>query len=145
MRDAEAANDERNEKFEFHVARCAECGNLQKISARMQKFAADTAALPLNLPAPGLILFKARLLEKQSAVERATQPIIKAQIASAIIFAAAICWLLVTGKTIAVSVFTETFRGLLTVAPLIVLAAVGAGLICLAFAYFLRGIKEFKK
>ena len=116
----------------------------QMIDAWMQKFAGQTA-LPQNLSAPGFLLFKARLIEKQSAAARAVQPIVRMRIASAVIFALAIGWLLLKNQTPIGSLMKETFSSLLSVAPLIVLSVMSAVLICFAFAYFLRETKEFKK
>ena len=116
----------------------------QMIDAWMQKFAGQTA-LPQNLSAPGFFLFKARLIEKQSAAARAVQPIVRMRIASAVIFALAIGWLLLKSQTPIGSLMKETFSSLLSVAPLIVLSVMSAVLICFAFAYFLRETKEFKK
>jgi hypothetical protein len=117
---------------------------IQTADAWMQKFAEQTA-LPQNLPAPGLLLFKARLIEKQSAVIRAVQPIIRAQIASVLIFALGAGWLLLKSRMQIGSLLKETFLSLSSVATLFVLGVSSAVLICLAFAYFLRETKEFKK
>ncbi len=116
----------------------------QMIDAWMKKFAEQTA-LSQNLPAPGFFLFKARLIEKQSAATRAVQPIVRMQIASVVMFALAIGWLLLKSQTPIGFLMKETFSSLLSVAPLIVLGVMSAVLICLAFAYFLRETKEFKK
>jgi hypothetical protein len=116
----------------------------QMVDAWMRKFAGQTA-LPQNSTAPGFLLFKARLIEKQSAAARAVQPLVRMQIASVVIFALAIGWLLLKSQTPVGSLMKETFSSLLSVAPLIVLGVMSAVLICLAFAYFLRETKEFKK
>ena len=116
----------------------------QMVDDWMRKFAGQTA-LPQNLSASGFLLFKARLIEKQSAAARAVQPIVRMQIASAVIFALAIGWLLLKSQTPLGSLMKETFLSLLSVAPLIVLGVMSAVLICLAFAYFTRETKEFKK
>ena len=109
----------------------------QMIDAWMQKFAGQTA-LPQNFSAPGFFLFKARLIEKQSAAARAVQPIVRMRIASAVIFALAIGWLLLKSQTPIGSLMKETFSSLLSVAPLFIVGAVSAVVICFAFNYFLH-------
>ena len=116
----------------------------QVVDDWIQRFAAQTAP-PQNLPAPGLLLFKARLTEKQSAAIRAVQPIIRAQIASVLIFALGAGWLLLKSRMQIGSLLKETFLSLSSVATLFVLGVSSAVLICLVFAYFLRETKEFKK
>src|SRR5688500_15426722 len=81
-----------------HIAVCAECQEAQKISAWMQEFSAQTAT-PQNLPAPGFLLFKARLLQKQTAAARAAQPIFWMQIAVLILLILPGGWLVLKVKT----------------------------------------------
>ncbi len=140
----EAAGDKQDKSLERHIAECAECGKLQRASDWMQKFSAATAP-PQNLPAPGLLLFKARLIEKQSAAIRAVQPIVRAQIASVLIFVLGTVWVLLKSRMQIGSLLKETFLSLSSVATLLVLGVSSAVLICLVFAYFLRETKEFKK
>ena len=116
----------------------------QMVDDWMRKFAGQTA-LPQNLHAPGFLLFKARLIEKQSAADRAVQPIVRTQIAAAVIFALAIGWLPLKGQTPFGSLMKETFLSLLSVTPVIILGVMLALLICLAFAYFMRETKALKK
>jgi hypothetical protein len=136
------SNDDKN--LERHFAECAECRKSQEVFDWMRELAAQTAP-PQNLHAPGFLLFKAKLIEKQSAAARAVQPIVRMQIASAVIFASAIAWLLVKSQPPFGSLLKETFLSLSSVAPLFILAAASAVLICFAFAYFLRETKKFKK
>ena len=117
--------------------------NREMIDAWMQKLAAATAP-PDKLPAPGFLLFKARLLEKQSAAARAVQPIVRMQIFSAIAVALAVIYMLMKSRVPVVSTINETFISLGSVAWLFVFSLMGAVLICLAFAYFLRETKELK-
>lgn len=135
---------EQNKNLELHIAGCAECRRLQAFSVWMQKLAAQTAA-PENLPAPGFLLFKAKLIEKQFTVARAVQPIVWAQIASVAVFASAIVFFLLKSKMPVGGLLKDAFSSLSTVAPLLILSAAGFVLICGAFAYFLRRTQEFKK
>lgn len=139
-----ATLDEKNKNLERHIAGCAECRRLQAFSGWMQKLAAQTAA-PENLPAPGFLLFKAKLIEKQSAVARAVQPIVWAQIASVAVFASAIVFFLLKSEMPVGGLLKDAFSSLSPVAPLLILSAAGFVLICGAFAYFLRRTQEFKK
>ena len=136
------SNDDKN--LERHIAECAECRKAQEVFDWMREFAEQTA-LPQNLPAPGFLLFKAKLIEKQSAADRAVQPIVRMQIASAVIFALAIGWLLLKSQTPVGSLMKETFSSLLSAAPLLVLVVTSAILICFAFAYFSRGNERVQK
>lgn len=110
----------------------------------MREFAAVTSA-PQNLPAPGLLLFKARLVEKQSEASRALQPVVFARATSATIFLLVVGWLLLKSQSPISFLIKEAFRSLSAVAPLLVSGIAIGSLICLAFAYFLRDAKEFKK
>lgn len=129
--------------LEMHVADCAECLEARKVADWMQKFAARTAP-PRNLPAPGLILFKARLLEKYSAARRAVQPIFWMQIASALIVAAAVLYLQAKSGISIGAILTEPFASLSPAVQVTFFGLMGAILICLTLAYFLRGTKELK-
>ncbi len=136
-------SSKQDKTLELHIAVCAECQQSQKVFDFMQKFAAQTQ--PPNLPAPGFLVFKARILQKQSAAIRAVQPIFWMQIAASVLFISAIGWFLGKSQTPISSILKETFLSLLSVAPLFILGVVSAVLICFAFAYFLRETKEFKK
>ena len=116
---------------------------MQVIDNWMQRFATSTAP-PENLPAPGFLLFKARLLEKRSAAARAVQLIVRMQIFSAIAVALAVIYMLTKSRVSVVSILNETFVSLGSVAWLVVFSLISAALICLAFAYFLRETKELK-
>ena len=127
----------------LHIAGCAECRQTQKVFNFMQKFAAQTQPQQ-NLPAPGFLIFKARLLQKQSAGMRVIQPIFWMQIIAVILLVSASGWFLLKGDTPIGSILKETFLSLLAVAPLFVFGVTGAVLICWAFNYFLRR-NELKK
>jgi len=116
----------------------------QMVDGWMRKFAAVTEP-PENLPAPGFILFKAHLLEKQSAAARVVQPIVQMQIFSAMVVGLAVIYLLTKSRLPVVSILNETFASLASVAWLFVPGLIGAILICVFFAYFLRETKNIKK
>ena len=138
------AMDEPNKNLARHVADCPECRRLQKVNDWMQKFAAQTAP-PKNLPAPGFLIFKARLIEKQAAATRAVLPIFWAQIASILVFAVGVGWLLLKGETSIGGLLKEAFLSLSTLAPLLAVGAASAVLICSVFAYLLRRTEKLKK
>ncbi len=120
-RKAKKITQSNDKNFERHIAECAECRKSQQIFDWMREFAAQTAP-PQNLPAPGFLLFKARLIEQQSVAKRAVQPIVRMNIASAVIFASAIVWLLVKIQAPIGSLMKETFSSLSSVAPVFILA-----------------------
>lgn len=136
-------SSKQDKTFELHIAGCAECQQTQKVFDFMQKFAAQTEP-PQNLPAPGFLIFKARILQKQTAVNRAVQPIFRMQIAASVLFVSATGWFLGKSPIPITSILKETFLSFLSVAPLLIFGVISAVLICAAFAYFLRE-KEFEK
>lgn len=129
-----------DENLELHIAGCAECRQSQRVGVWMQKFAAATEP-SANLPAPGFLLFKARLLKKQSAAERAVQPIVWMRIIAVVLLAATTGWLLIKSEAPTGSIVKETIMSFSPVAPLFFFVVIGAALFCLAFAYFLREAK----
>lgn len=126
-----------DKNLEPHIAGCAECQEAQKISGWMQKFAAQTAA-PQSLPAPGFLLFKARLLQKQSAATRAAEPIFRMQIVALFLLILTSIWLALKVETQIGLILKETFLSLLSAAPFLILGVVGAMVICFAFNYLLH-------
>jgi hypothetical protein len=135
---------EAGDNLESHIANCAECRESQKIFDWMQNFAGQTEPLQ-NLPAAGLLLFKARLVKKQITARRAVQPIALMQIASIILFALAVGFVLIKARAPVVSMLAETFLSLRSVVPLVFFSLLIAAFACAAFAYFLSGAKKFKK
>lgn len=133
-----------DKNLEIHIAGCPECQESQKISDWMQKFAVQTPK-PQNLPAPGFLMFKSRLIEKQSAVKRAVQPIVWAQIISALIVVLGIVYLQIKSEMPIGEILSQTFALLSSIAPLFIFSLISAALICFAFAYFLRETKGLKK
>jgi hypothetical protein len=130
-----AASD--GENLETHIAICSECQEARRVSDWMQNFAA-LSSKPQNLPAPGLLLFKSRLVEKQTAARRAVRPIFWMQIVSALIVGLAVVYLQAKNSTSISEIFRETFASLSSVAPMFALSLLGAALICYGFAYSLR-------
>lgn len=116
----------------------------QIVSDWMQKLAGQTE-LPRQLPTPGFLLFKARLIEKQSAAARVLRTIAGMQIVSVGVFALGIGWLLLKSQLPIGLLLKKTFLSLSSVAPLLICGIITAALICLAFAHFLSKTTEFKK
>ena len=135
-------SSKQDKTFEPHIAGCAECRESQKVFDFMQKFAAQTQP-PQNLPAPGFLIFKARILQKQSAANRAILPIFWMQMAASVLLVLTIGWFLGKSQTPIISILKETFLSFLSVAPLFIFGVISAVLICAGFAYFLRE-KKFK-
>lgn len=140
----EQAQKLRGKELDTHVAACADCREAEKAFVFMQKFAAATAP-PRPLPAPGFLLFKARLDEKRVARERAVKPIVWAQGFSALLVSAAIVYLQTVGSFSSLGILNETFTRLKPLTPFFVFGAVSAVLICSAFAYLLRESKKLKR
>jgi hypothetical protein len=134
-------SSKQDKNLEPHIAVCAECQEAQKISAWMQKFSAQTQP-PQNLPAPGFLLFKARLLQKQSAAGRAVQPIFRMQIAALIFLILTSGWLVLKVEMPIGLILKETFFSLLSAAPFLILGIIGAIVICFAFNYLLHKSSE---
>ena len=126
-----------DKNLELHIAGCGECQQTRKVFDFMQKFAAQTPP-PQNLPAPGFLIFKARILQKQTAANRAVQPIFRMQMAASVLFVSVIGWFLGKSPTPITSILKEAFLSLLSAAPLFIFGVISAVLICAAFAYFLR-------
>lgn len=109
----------------------------QIVSDWMQKLSERTQP-PLNLPTPGLILFKADLIEKRRRTERAVLPIIFMQTTALAVFGIAVVWLLLSSRSPLAPLFRETLSSLISVGVLFLFGAVVAVMICLAFAFVLR-------
>ena len=133
----QAIENRQDENFRMHIAGCPECQESQRVSDWMREFAAQTPK-PQNLRAPGFLLFKARLIEKQTAVRRAIRPIVWAQIASVLIVLSAMVYLQLKSRMPIGEFLGETFASLSPIAPLFVFSLIVAAFICSGFAYFLR-------
>lgn len=141
---AEINSSKQDKHLRQHIAGCPECQEAQKVSDWMRKFAAQTAA-PQNLPAPGFLLFKGRLLQKQSAATRAAEPIFWMQIVALFLLILTSIWFALKVEMPIASILKEIFFSLLSVAPLLIFGVISAILICLGFAHFLRETKKLKK
>ncbi len=133
-----------NKNLETHMTGCPECRESQKVHDWMQKFKAQTPQ-PQTLPTPGFLLFKSRLVKKQSAAKRAVQPIVWAQIGSVGFAFAAIIYVQVETRLLLGEIFTETFNLLSSITLLFILSLAVGALVCLSFAYFIREMKGLKK
>lgn len=109
----------------------------RKISEWMQAIAEQTAP-PQDLPAPGLLLFKARLIEKRVAAARAIRPLVWMRTAALAVFALAMLWLVLSARSPLAQLFRETLSSLMSVVALFFFGVIVATVICLTFAFFLR-------
>lgn len=134
----------RDEDLERHVAGCPKCSESMMLLGRMQTMAGQTAA-PQNLPAAGLLLFKARLLDKQSAAKRAVRPIFWMKLAAPVVGVLGLVFLWTSGGPQVGSIISKTIGSFAAIAPLAVLAIVGAILFCLTAALFFREPKRKKR
>ena len=134
-------SSKQDKNLELHIAGCAECQQSQKVSEWMTNFAAQTQQTQ-NLPAPGFLLFKARLLQKQSALTRAVQPIFWMQIVALFLLVLLSGWLVLKVEMPISSILKEIFLILLSVAPFLIPGVAGAIVICFGFNYLLHKTKE---
>ncbi len=109
----------------------------QKISEWMQTMAEQTAP-PRDLPTPGLLLFKARLIEKRIAAARAIRSLVWMRTAALAVFFLASLWLVSSGRSPLAPLFRDTLSSLMSVAVLFIFGAIAATAICLGFALILR-------
>lgn len=139
----EQAQKLEGKNLEAHAAVCADCREAEKTFAWMRNFAAQTA--PENLPAPGFLLFKARLERRRAARNRAVKPIVWAQIFSALLVGFAFVYLQRVESFSFSEILIQTFTRLKSLIPFFVFGLMSAILICSAFAYFLRETKKLKR
>ena len=81
------ANDAWTESLRAHVASCHDCAAAAEIAPWMTRFAGLDEREHI-LPEPAVLWLKARLLQSRAAVERASLPITRLQIAAYLIIAA---------------------------------------------------------
>lgn len=84
----EFASRKANQELSAHVASCANCREALKVAAWMQSFAREESRLPA-LPTAGFLWWKAQIIQKQNAAERAMQPLRWAQVIAFTLAAAA--------------------------------------------------------
>jgi glycerol uptake facilitator-like aquaporin len=87
---AESADGLVSEELAAHIALCAACGETLRVANLMRAFARATP--PNALPAPGLLLWKSRMLERRAAQRRATMPLVVAQVVSIVFAATTLLW-----------------------------------------------------
>lgn len=138
--EARVTRGERDDRLEAHISGCEHCREAGRVSAWMRGLAEQTS--PRNLPAPGFLLFKARLSKKHSDTARALLPVAAMQTAAVLLFIAAGAWLVTKSGLPVGTAMTETLRSFSATAPLLFLGAVSGILLCLAAAYFLRDPKK---
>ena len=139
----EQAQNLQGKHLEAHVAACDDCREAETTSAWMRKLAANTA--PRALPAPGLILFKARLNQKRAAASRAVKPIVWAQAFSALLVGATFVYLQTIESFSLGALLNQTLTRLKPLIPFFIFGLMSAGLICSVFAYLLRETKKLKR
>ena len=110
----------------------------EQIVSEWMKRLSERTEEPLNMPAPGLILFKADLIEKRRRTERAVMPVVWMHATALAVFGIAVLWLLLSGRSPIGGLFRETLASLVSIVPFLVLGAIAAATICAAFAFVLR-------
>jgi hypothetical protein len=101
------ANDSWTESLRAHVASCDDCAAAAEVAPWMARFAGVDARQHI-LPDPAVLWLKAKLLQTSAAVERASLPITRLQIAAYLIIAA--CWAaLLTWKSSALQAWINHF------------------------------------
>jgi hypothetical protein len=100
-------NDAMTESLRAHVASCESCAAAAEVAPWMASFAGIDEREHI-LPDPAVLWLKARLLQSKVAVERASLPITRLQIAAYLIIAA--CWAaLLTWKSAALQLWINRF------------------------------------
>lgn len=131
-----------NKNIDDHLKSCADCQEALKVAGFFQANLAKEPP-PLNLPAAGLIWWKARLREKHRAAARVGQPIFIVQIVSIGVFSGVFLWLFNT-DVLQFSSLGEGFNRIAAsmaqiVFPLIV-AFIGFAVVSLAAVLFMRRV-----
>lgn len=122
-----------NQKIATHLAQCADCREALRVAGWMQTFAATSE--PKNLPKPGFIRWKAQIVEKQAAANRATKPMMWAQTFTVVSVAATVVWLLFGNHTGFSTTFQALFESFELVAAPFLICFVCAAFVCLTFFY----------
>jgi len=100
-------NDAMTESLHAHVASCESCAAAAEVAPWMASFAGINEREHV-LPDPAVLWLKARLLQTKVAVDRASLPITRLQIAAYLIIAA--CWAaLLTWKSAALQLWINRF------------------------------------
>jgi len=100
-------NDSWSTSLRTHVASCESCAAAAEVAPWMSSFSGIDEREHI-LPDPAVLWLKARLLQSNAAVERASLPITRLQIAAYLIIAA--CWAaLLTWKSAALQLWINRF------------------------------------
>lgn len=127
-----------------HIAGCFDCQESERVSDWMQKLGEQTS-VPEHSSSPGLLLFKARLIEKQLAQRRAGRPIIWVQSGNIVVGLIVMVWMLGKFRMQFVPIVQGILLALLKVDQLFVFGGVSMILICLVLGYFLHSAKAVAK
>ena len=96
-----------SESLRAHIASCESCAAAAEVAPWMASFSGIDEREHI-LPDPAVLWLKARLLQSKAAVERASLPITRLQIAAYLIIAA--CWAaLLTWKSAALQLWINRF------------------------------------
>ena len=90
-----------------------------------------------DLPAPGLILFKSRLAERQLAAKRAALPIAVMRIAAVILMALIVLWLFVRDPLSIGSLLGQSLASIIVLLPILLAAGVFAAAICFGLSRYM--------
>lgn len=121
-----------------HIAGCPDCRETERVSAWMQRLERHTS-FPDTTALPGLLLFKARLLERRNAQSRAAMPILSVQAGSIGLGSIIIAWIFLSSPLGILPNIQEAFRSLSKVNPYLVLGGMIFVMICSAIGYLLFG------
>lgn len=91
-----------------------------------------------DLPAPGLLLFKARLIEKQSAATSALRPLFWMRSIALGVFTLSMLWMITSAHSPAMPLLHEAVLSLSPLAVLVLLGIIAAAGISLGFMVILR-------
>lgn len=129
-----------NDEITEHLKFCADCQETSKVVGFFQTNLVKESP-PLNLPAAGLIWWKAKLREKHRAVERVGQPITIAQSIAVVVFTGVCLWLFNT-ESLQLTALGEGFSRVAdSMSQFIFPAIIGFvsfAFVCLATVLFLR-------
>jgi len=138
----EFASQKANQELSVHAANCPNCREALKVAAWMQAFARAESQLPA-LPTSGFLWWKAQIIQKQTAAQRATQPLVWAQVIAFALAAAAFAGILIIIPEQFASVWKYFSESLELVAAPLLISFLCGGIIFLLLAY--KSLEPFKK
>lgn len=130
----------KDDRWRRHAADCPDCRELLAVSDSLTSLAARTV-VPRELPAPGYLLLKARVRQKQAAVDRADRPIYAMIAFTGILFAAVTGGVLLGLETHYGSAITDAFRLLASYAGVIIFGGVVVAIVSATASYFVERAK----